>query len=61
MTEQETKKVNKPMFWIGITMMVAAAILLLTVERDLGIQPMVIGFLGLVSMGASGYRPMKID
>ena len=57
--EQENKKVNKPMFWIGITMIVIAAILFLIVERDLGLSPTILGFLGLISIGASRYRPMK--
>ena len=56
---QEPKKANKPMFWVGITMMAIAAILFLTVEKDLGLSPMILGFLGLISIGASRYRPMK--
>jgi len=57
--EQKTKKVNKPMFWVGIIMIVIAAISLLTVKEDLGTWPIILGFLGLVSIGASKYRPMK--
>ena len=57
--EQKTKKVNKPMFWVGLAMIVIAAILLLTVEKDLGMSPMILGIMGLVSMGASKYRPLK--
>jgi len=48
--EQKTKKVNKPMFWIGLAMIVIAAILLLTVKKDLGLVPIMLGFLGIVSM-----------
>ena len=58
-TEQKTKKVNKPMFWVGLAMIIIAAILLLTVEKDLGLVPAMLGFLGIVSMGASKYRPLK--
>jgi len=57
--EQETKKPNKPMFWAGIAMIVIAAIALLTVEKDVGSWPIIMGILGIVSIGASGYRPMK--
>ena len=57
--EQKTKKVNKPMFWVGLAMIVIAAILLLTVEKDLGMSPMILGIIGIVSMGASKYRPLK--
>ncbi len=57
--KQKTEKVNKPMFWVGLAMIVIAAILLLTIEKDLGISPMVLGIIGLVSMGASKYRPIK--
>ena len=55
----ETKKVNKPMFWVGIAMIAVAAILFLTVEKDLGLTPSILGLLGLMSIGASRYRPMK--
>ena len=57
--EQDTKKVNKTMFWIGITMIVTVAVLLLTVKVDLGVWPMFIGFMGIVLIGASKYRPLK--
>ena len=57
--EQKTKNVNKPMFWVGLAMIVIAAILLLTVEKDSGMSPMILGIIGIVSMGASKYRPMK--
>jgi len=57
--EQKTKKVNKPMFWVGLAMIVIAAILLLTVEKDLGMSPMILGIIGIVSIGASKYRPLK--
>ena len=57
--EQETKKVNKLRFWVGIAMIVMTAIVLLTVKKDLGISPMIIGALGIVFIVVSGYRPMK--
>ncbi len=57
--KQKGKKVNKSMFWIGIVMIVITAISLLTVKEDLGRWPVMLGFLGIVSIGASGYRPMK--
>ena len=57
--DQKTKKVNKPMFWIGIVMVAIASISLLTVKEDLGMWPIILAFLGLVSIGASKYRPMK--
>jgi len=47
------------MFWIGIAIIVMAAIALIFVEEDLGISPMVMGIIGIVFIGASGYRPMK--
>lgn len=53
------KKANKPMFWMGIAMIVIAAISLITVEGDLGINPTIIGFLGILAIGASKYRPLK--
>ena len=57
--DQEDNKVNKPMFWIGIAVVVATAIALVFVEKDLGIVPMVMGILGIVFVGASRYRPMN--
>lgn len=57
--EQETKKINKPMFWIGIVMVVIVVILLLTAKEDLGMWPMILGIIGIVFIGASRYRPMK--
>jgi len=40
-------------------MMVITVIVLVTVEKDFGIWPMFMGILGIVSIGASAYRPMK--
>jgi len=57
--KQQIKKPNKMMFWVGLAMIVIAAILLLTVEKDLGMSPMILGIIGIVSMGASKYRPLK--
>ena len=50
-------KENKIMFWIGIGMIVITAILLLTVKADLGGLTF-IGFLGIIFIGASKYRPL---
>lgn len=57
--KQKNKKVNKPMFWVGIAMIAIAAVSLLTVEKDLGMSPTIIGIMGIVFIGASKYRPMK--
>lgn len=57
--EQKTKKVNKPMFWVGIAMIVTVAILLLTVKENLGSWPAMAGFLGILFIGTSKYRPFK--
>jgi hypothetical protein len=57
--EQETKEVNKPMFWTGIAMTAIAAILLLTARGKLGIWPIPFGIIGIVFIGASRYRLMK--
>jgi len=43
---QDTKIVNKTMFWIGIAMIIIVATLLLTVKSDLGVWPMFIGLMG---------------
>ena len=49
---------NKPMFWIGIVLIAIAVILL--IFTDLETSPiMVLAIIGIVSMGASNYRPMK--
>ncbi len=50
---------NKPMFWIGIALIVISAILLIFVEADLGVSPIIFGIIGIVSIGASKYRPME--
>ena len=57
--EQRQKKINKPMFWMGIAMIVISVVLFLTVDRDQGITPAVLAFLGIISIGASRYRPWK--
>jgi hypothetical protein len=48
---------NKPMFWVGIAIIVITAILLLTVKEDIPLG--IMGILGIVFIGASQYRPMK--
>lgn len=50
---------NKPMFWIGIAIIVISAILLIFVEEGLGVSPIIFGTIGIVFIGASKYRPMK--
>jgi hypothetical protein len=50
---------NKPMFWIGIIVIVVAAILLLGNFLGDSTFPIVFGIIGIVFIGASGYRPMK--
>jgi hypothetical protein len=57
--KQDTKKVNKTMFWIGVTTIVIVAVLLLTVKVDLRVWPMFIGIMGIVFIGDSKYRPLK--
>ena len=50
---------NKPMFWIGIAILVVVAIAFIFVEEDLGAAPIVFMIIGIVCMGASQYKPMK--
>jgi len=57
--EQETKKINKPMFWIGIVIVVITVILLLIAKEKLGMWPIPFGIMGIVFIGASRYRLMK--
>ena len=57
--EQENKKPNKPMFWMGIAMMAIAVIAFLTLREQSGTWPIVIGIIGIVFIGASKYRLMK--
>ena len=58
--EQETKKPNKQMFWIGIVIVVITVILLLTGgEEELRIWPIPFGIMGIVFIGISQYRPLK--
>ena len=48
---------NKIMFWIGIAIIATISILMLTVTEDISLG--VIGFIGLLFIGASKYRPLK--
>jgi hypothetical protein len=58
--EQETKKPNKAMFWIGIVIVAIAVMLLLTGgEGELRIWPIPFGIMGIVFIGTSRYRPLK--
>jgi hypothetical protein len=49
---------NKPMFYIGMVFIAAATVLLLFNLIDSTFS-VVLGFLGLIALGASNYRPMK--
>ena len=58
--EQEAKKPNKAMFWIGIIIVATVVILLLTGgEGELRIWPIPFGIIGIVLIGTSRYRPLK--
>jgi len=57
--EQETKKPNKVMFWVGIIIVAIAVILLLTGEEELRIWPIPFAIMGIVFIGTSRYRPLK--
>ena len=58
--EEETKKPNKLMFWIGIATVAITVILLLTGgEEGLMIWPIPFGIMGIVFIGTSRYRPLK--
>ena len=60
MTEQETKKPNKLMFWIGMAIVAITVMLLLTGEEGkLRIWPIPFGIIGIVFIGTSRYRPLK--
>jgi hypothetical protein len=50
---------NKPMFWIGIIVIVVAAILLLGDFLSDSSFPIIFGIIGIVFIGASKYRPLK--
>ena len=50
---------NKPMFWVGIILIIVTAAMFLFVEEDIGIFPIVLGIIGIACIGASKYRPMK--
>ena len=51
--------VNKPMFVVGILLIIAAAAMFLFVEQDLGVSPIVLGVIGIVMIGVSNYRLLK--
>ena len=58
--EQENKKPNKLMFWIGIVIVVTAVIFLLTGrEEELKMWPIPFAIMGIVFIGTSQYRPLK--
>ena len=50
---------NKPMFWIGIALIVIAAILMIVNFLDDDTSPIVLGAIGIVFIGASKYRPLE--
>lgn len=51
---------NKTLFYTGIVFIVVAAILLLGNILADSTFPIVLGIIGIISIGASKYRPMKI-
>ena len=58
--EQENKKPNKLMFWIGIIIVAITVMLLLTGgKEELRIWPIPFGIMGIVFIGTSRYRPLK--
>ena len=50
---------NRILFGIGIVMIVIAVVLLLGDFMGDSTFPVILGFLGIVMIGASNYRPMK--
>ena len=59
--EQQTKKENKLMFWIGIVIVAIAVIFFLTAKEEFENKMWVvpIWIMGIVFIGTSGYRPLK--
>ncbi|MFC1663875.1 hypothetical protein ACFL0A_02015 [Patescibacteria group bacterium] len=58
--EQEAKKPNKLMFWIGIVIVAITVMLLLTGGgEELRVWPIPFGIMGIVFIGTSRYRPLK--
>ncbi|NIM47192.1 MAG: hypothetical protein GTN40_03475 [Candidatus Aenigmarchaeota archaeon] len=51
---------NKSMFGVGIILIIIAAILLLGNFLGDSTFPIFLGILGIISMGASKYRPLKV-
>jgi len=47
------------MFGVGIILIVVSAILLIFIEEDIGIFPIIFGIFGIIAIGASKYRPLK--
>ena len=56
--EQETKKPNKVMFWVGITIVIISVIFLL-IGEEFKIWPVPVAIIGIVFIGTSRYRPLK--
>jgi hypothetical protein len=50
---------NKTMFWVGIVFIIIATILLLGNFMGDSAFPVVLGLLGIISIGSSQYKPMK--
>jgi len=50
---------NKPMFWIGIAIIVITLGILLFVEEDVGMLPYILLLIAIFFLGFSKYRPMK--
>ncbi len=51
--------VNKPMFVVGILLIIATVVMFLFVEQDLGITTIVLGIIGTIMTGASNYKPLQ--
>jgi len=50
---------KKMMFWIGLILVVIAAVLLIGNFMGDSTFPPILGLLGVILIGASGYKPMK--
>ena len=57
--EPKNKKGNKPMFWIGIVIVAITVVLILTAKEELWMWAVPFMIMGIVFIGASGYRPLK--
>jgi hypothetical protein len=49
---------NKPMFVVGMLLMIITVAMFLFVEQDLGITPIVLMVIGIAMLGASNIKPL---